>query len=570
MTAADIATAILTLLAGVGVFLLALKMLSTQLELLSGDKLKTLFAKTSKSKLLGVGIGTVTTMAIQSSSATSVMVIGFVNAGLMSLTQAATIIYGANIGTTITGQIVALGMLGDTISTTVIFSAFTGIGAFIMLFAKKDKVQNIAGLITAFGLLFIGLDLMSGAMDSFKELEVFRTFMASITNPTLLVIIGMAFTALIQSSSVMTGIAITMLATGLITLDQGIYITLGSNIGTCITAMIAGIGSSTNAKRTALIHLIFNVVGVVIFMIIDAIMRAVPGSGVTFASILQKVFPGVPETQLAMLHTVFNVCTVIIVLPFTNLLVKLVTKILPDKKQKPNPDEPHLFFIEQHFLSTPPIAIEQAKKEIVNMAEIALRNFNLSLDTICTMDFAGRDKFRKDETELNYLNREIVRFMVSLSKEELSEHDNIYLSTAFHSVSDLERIGDYAENIMEYADKLKQEDKHFSEDAVQEIYNLKDLINSLYDKVMRAYVNDDFRSLKEALDLEEIVDSVTEDMSDSHIRRLDNGDCSPDVGAQYLSLTSNAERVADHFINVGKSINAHRDNEHKRKRGEID
>ncbi|MEG2274069.1 MAG: Na/Pi symporter, partial [Clostridia bacterium] len=410
------------------------------------------------------------------------------------------------------------------------------------------------GLLTGFGLLFVALTLMSSAMNGLKDLPQFTTFLASLQNPILLVVIGAIFTAIIQSSSVMTGIAITMLAAGLISLDQGIYLTLGSNIGSCVVAIIAGIGSSTNAKRTAIIHLLFNIFGVVLFLIADVIMRAATPDGVTFGSLLSAAFPGVPGTQLAMLHTFFNVATVIVILPFTKPFVLLVTKMIPERKRKPNPNDPRLFCIEQHMLKTPPIAVQQAKNEIVNMAEIAMRNFNLSLDTICSLDFAKKEQFVRDENELNFLNREIVSFVVKLSKTDLTEKDHIYLSTAYHSITDLERIGDYGENIMEYAEKLHSDNKGFSEDAIAEIKGLQELINDLYHKVMKAYVNQDLTSLKEAFALEDSIDDLTAQLSSHHIQRLDDGVCEPNVGAQYLSLTSNAERVADHFINVAKSI----------------
>lgn len=302
-----VATAILTLIAGIGVFLIACKMMSSNLESLSSNKLKSLFAKTSKSKLIGVGIGTVATAAIQSSGATTVMVIGFVNAGIMSLMQAATIIFGANIGTTITGQIVALGMFGaNAISTTIVFSAFAGIGAFIMMFAKKDVVQKVGGILAGFGMLFVGLNMMSGSMEEFASLDSVKHFLASISNPVLLVLIGAILTAVIQSSSVMTSLAITMVFTGLITLDQGIYLTLGSNIGSCVVAIIAGIGSGTNAKRTALIHLIFNIAGVVVFMLVGLILREASKGSITFGSLFAKMFPNALNTQMAMFHTILT------------------------------------------------------------------------------------------------------------------------------------------------------------------------------------------------------------------------------------------------------------------------
>lgn len=535
-------------------------MMSSNLESVSSNKLKQLFARTSKSKLVGVGIGTVATAAIQSSGATTVMVIGFVNAGIMSLMQAATVIYGANIGTTITGQITALGMFENSISTGVVFATFAGIGAFTMAFAKKDLVKKIGGILAGFGMLFVGLDMMSASMDTFASLGTVKNFLASISNPLLLVLIGTVLTAIIQSSSVMTSIAITMVFTGLINLDQGIYLTMGSNIGSCVVAIIAGLTSSTNAKRTALLHLLFNVSGVVIFMLVAMMMREIskavnPTKIITFGYLFGKMFPGVPQTQLAMFHTIFNVITVIIMLPLTNLSVKLVCKIIPDKKKKDEQPAEHFYYIDEHMLSTPPIAVQQTKNEIVNMAEIALHNYDLACDVICTLDYSKIEKFRQNENELNFLNKEIARFVVKLSKLEMNDADHNYLATTFHTITDLERVGDYAENIIEYADKLKESDQKFSDVAISEVRNLQSRINDLFQKVMKAYVNSDAASLDEANVIEDEIDDITEAMGANHIERLRAGDCTPDVGAQYLSLASNSERVADHFINVGKSIN---------------
>lgn len=534
--------------------------MSSNLESVSSNKLKQLFARTSKSKLVGVGIGTVATAAIQSSGATTVMVIGFVNAGIMSLMQAATVIYGANIGTTITGQITALGMFENSISTGVVFATFAGIGAFTMAFAKKDLVKKIGGILAGFGMLFVGLDMMSASMDTFASLDTVKNFLASISNPLLLVLIGTVLTAIIQSSSVMTSIAITMVFTGLINLDQGIYLTMGSNIGSCVVAIIAGLTSSTNAKRTALLHLLFNVSGVVIFMLVAMMMREIskavnPTKIITFGYLFGKMFPGVPQTQLAMFHTIFNIITVIIMLPLTNLSVKLVCKILPDKKKKDEQPAEHFYYIDEHMLSTPPIAVQQTKNEIVNMAEIALHNYDLACDVICTLDYSKIEKFRQNENELNFLNKEIARFVVKLSKLEMNDADHNYLATTFHTITDLERVGDYAENIIEYADKLKESDQKFSDVAILEVRNLQSRINDLFQKVMKAYVNSDAASLDEANVIEDEIDNITEAMGANHIERLRAGDCTPDVGAQYLSLASNSERVADHFINVGKSIN---------------
>ncbi|MBE5850891.1 MAG: Na/Pi cotransporter family protein [Lachnospiraceae bacterium] len=557
MDSTVIISAVLSMLAGIGIFLVACQTMSSNLEAISSSKLRSLFRKVSGKKLIGVGIGTVTTAAIQSSGATTVMVIGFVNAGIMTLTQAATVIYGANIGTTITGQIVALGMTGrNSVSTTVIFSAFAGIGALVSLFGGSDRIKRWGGIFSGFGMLFVGLSMMSSSMETFSSLNSVKNFLAGISNVILLVIVGAVFTAIIQSSSVMTSIAITMVVTGLITLDQGIYLTMGSNIGSCVVAMIAGLGSGKSAKRAALIHLFFNVGGVIVFLILGFVISLVSGGLIDFGVIFARLFPGVPQIQLAMFHTVFNVFTVLIFLPLTELLVGLVSKIIPEKEEQSSAEEEgRLYYVDRNMLKTPPIAVDQLKKEIINMADIAMRNYIYSLDAICHLDFSKQDQFDKNEKELDYINRELVKFVVELSQLPLSEKDHKYVSTTFHTISDLERVGDYAENIMEYADTLKSENEGFSESAVSEVAYMREHIEALFDKIIRAYTKKDKDALQEAYKIEDEVDKITTRMEENHIIRLNKGICTAIVGSQYMSLASNSERVADHFINMGKMVN---------------
>lgn len=552
-------SSILTLIAGIGIFLIACQLMSSNLETASSNKLKQLFSKASKNKWIGVGIGTVGTAAIQSSGATTVMTIGFVNAGIISLTQAATIIYGANIGTTVTAQIVALGMSGaNSLSTSVIFSAFAGLGAFISLFSKRSNLKTWGGILTGFGMLFVGLELMSDSMKEFAALEGVKLFLANIGNPLLLVLIGAVFTAIIQSSSVMTSIALAMLVSGLIDLSQGIYITMGSNIGSCIVAIIAGLTSGINAKRTALMHMLFNTAGVIIFLLIALVLSIASGGDLSFGVLFESLTPGAPQVQLAMFHTFFNVTTVLVMMPLTEALVNLVVKMIPNSSVEEK-EVNRLNFIDNNMLRTPPLAVVQTKREIIEMSKIAMENYDRAMHAITTLDLSEREVFDKTESRLNFINKELVNFVVKLTGERaLSEKDHIYLTTTFRSVRDVERIGDYAVNIMEYADNLIKLRQSFSENARSEITQLNKMVHQLYDKVVKAYSDEDLAALDEANVIEEQIDEYTKMMEDNHIKRMGEGLCNASVGAQYLEMSSNAERIADHLINVAKVIRTYK------------
>ncbi|MBR4563391.1 MAG: Na/Pi cotransporter family protein [Paludibacteraceae bacterium] len=550
----SILTAILTLLAGIGVFLVACTMMSSNLESAASRRLKQLFSHTGNNKWIGVGIGTLGTAAIQSSGAVTVMVIGFVNVGIMSLTQAATIIYGANIGTTITAQLVALGLSGsNSISTTVLFAAFAGIGAFMMLFAKSDAWKKTGGILTGFGMLFVGLSMMANAMDEFAALDSVKLFLASISNPLLLVLLGAIITAIIQSSSVMTSIAITMVVTGLIALDQGIYLTMGSNIGSCVVAIIAGMTSGVAAKRTAMIHLLFNVLGVVLFLCAALALSLFTAGVWSFGTIFERLFPAAPQLQLAMFHTVFNVTTMLVALPLTNALVNLACRIIKDQPVKDS-NEPHLYFLDPQMLRTPVVAIRQLKAEVENMAQLAIENYQRSIRDVTTLDNSERELFDRTENQLNYLNRELVHYALLLSNNQLSQFDHQYLVSTIRTVSDLERIGDYAKNIIEYADSLRQQEVRFSDYALKEIDQMNTFIARLYDAAMQAYHKMNMTSLGLANQIEDEIDQLTDEMERNHIQRLALGICKPQAGTEYISLAQNSERVADHLINVAKTI----------------
>lgn len=543
--------AFLSLLGGIGVFLYGMKLMGDSLEMVAGNEIKRMFAKISNKKLIGVGIGTVTTAVVQSSAAIIVMSMGFVNSGLMSLTQAITISYGANIGTCVTALIVAVGVGGFAdVQLTVIFAALAGVGALMIMFTKKDKVKKIGGIITGLGMIFVGLSVMTSSMSIFSQSDKISAFLAKISNPALLLLFGILFTALIQSSSAVSGIVITMVASvpALLQFDQALYIILGSNIGTCITSLIAAIGTNTNAKRAAVINVFYKTVGVIIFGILSI--------WVPFGKMF-SIFKA-PALQVAMFHLFFNVVATVIFFPFTNLMVKASEKIMPEKKKPVDENEPHLYFLEERLLRTPPVAVAQLKNEIENMAEIAKSNFDKCMDAVMVGKVSDViDEIAKNEKCLNFLNREITKYLVKLSQVDLSEDDKLLISTSYHTVSDIERIGDYAENISEYAEKMEADKLTFSPKAISEIQTLKATITNLYDEVMKTYKEVTLDYIDKVNEYEESVDRQKEEMGEHHIERMNKGECTPEVGAIYLSLASNAERVADHMTNIAYAVRSY-------------
>ena len=540
----------LHLLAGIGIFLTGCEMMSSNLEAVCSDRLRELLAKVSNNKIVGVLIGTVATIAISSSGAMTVMAIGFVNAHIISMRQAATIIFGGEIGTTLTGQLVALGMMGggDGVDMNFLFSALAGLGVFITMFAKKDKIKLFGAVLTGFGLLFAGLDMMSGAMSGFSQSPALKEAIARVNSSFLLIIFGAILTALIQSSTAITSISISMVAVGLINISQGIYLTLGANVGTCLTGMLAGMKSEgINAKRTSLMQLIFNIGGVLLVYVIDLIMKIASGGSLSFGILFERMFPGLPHTQLAMFHTIFNIASVIIVLPLVDSLVALTEKIIKDEPPKEKKEK--FYFVDENILTTPSIAVEQIKQEIVHMANTAMQNFNISMDMIKTLNFDRQSELDDNEAELNFLNKELVELIIKLGQEQkMNKKDSRYLSSTYKTIADLERIGDYAANLAGYARNLG--DEKFSDNIVNEMEVLRNLINRLYLVIIDSYQNDKRKITHEIKDLRDNIQGLVSVMVKIYIKRLNEKELTTVSSGEYLKICNDTKRVAEHLINL--------------------
>lgn len=531
---------ILSLLAGSGVFIAGMNMMSGALERATGKGLKKLLEKIGNNPIVGVGIGAGITALIQSSAATSVMTIGLVNAGVMSLVQATSIIMGANIGTTVTGLLVSLSSLNISLFTSVL--AFIGV---MMTFFKNEKAKNIGSILCGLGLIFIGLDLMSNAFANEEIKITFTNIFASIDFPLLLILLGIVFTAIVQSSSAVTGLVIVMVGQGALKTGNALFIILGSNIGTCITALIATIGTSTNAKRTGIIHLLFNIIGTVLFTsIIWPLQNEV-------VNLLNTLFSGNAEIQIAMFHLVFNVVTTIVLLPFIKWLVKLASLIIKDKKS----DSAHLSlkYIDERLLRTPSIAITQVKKEVDYMASIAKTNLNASMNRLLNNEKIDLVTFKQNEEYINFMNTEITKFLIKLAPLMDGSNEKI-VGSYFHVINDIERIGDHAENMVDIEEVLDKENVDFSATGKNDISVMFNKVEEMYTLALKIFDTYDINHLNSLNQIEETVDEMKTKYTSEHYARLSMGDCKIELNSLFISTISNLERVADHLVNIGNSI----------------
>ena len=534
------------LLAGVGVFIVGMNFLSDALEKSAGSGMKKMLETISNNRLSGVGIGAGVTAIIQSSSATSVMVIGLVNAGVMTLMQATPIIMGANIGTTITGVLVAL--KNDYFNMLMYLLAFAGV---MMGFFKSEKIKLAGLLCSGLGLIFVGLEVMSSEQAFGNPLveELFTNVFKTIDFPLLLIFVGIIFTALIQSSSAATGVVITMVGTGVLPLELALFIILGANIGTCVTALLASVGANANSKRVALIHFTFNVIGTALFTALIWIFKE------PSVNLLVSMFPGSDPMSLQMrvsvFHVIFNVTTTALLIPFTKYLVKYSCLVIKDKKA--TEETVTLKYVDDRLLTTPPIALMQVKKEMDYMLYLVEENMNLSFEAMENSTLTSGDTIRSNETIIDFTNGALTKFLIKLSANA-SESDERIIGSYFHVLNDLERIGDHAENFYEIAEEMLGKKIEFSQTGRSDIKKMRDVILNMLVISKDAFENLNKSRLSELVVLEDSVDTMKKELTANHFARLAEGNCSMEVSPYYSSAISGLERVADHLVNVGYSI----------------
>lgn len=563
------AYAVFELLAGLGAFLIGVKLLSDNMEKLATTKMRNLFhrasgkavlpegatkkdklrakAKEWSGNLAGVGIGTVTTAIIQSSSLTTVMVVGLVNAGVMTLTQATTITMGANIGTTITAQIAAL----SAFDFATFAMGLTGIGVLIALTTKKEKVQTVCYAIAGLGLVFVGLDVMDASMEFFRESQVIVDLFASITNPFLLFFLGIAITAIVQSSSAVTVILISMATQGIIIGGGGnavMYVVLGTNIGTCVTALLSCIGTNINAKRAAVIHLLFNVIGSIIFFII---MICWPEMN---AMTLEAWFPNNPGTQIAMFHTFFNVISTILFLPFTNGLVKLSELLVRPRKRDGKEEESVSSRLDKRLLPTPALAVDSATEEAADVLRKAVHTLNVAVDGFIAQDTSKAAEVAELNEEVDEALTKIDSYLVQISAYD-STLDTEKRVAALHScLGDIHRVGELAQNVTKYTRRTEKDSLYFSPKVKDDVKDMFGLLEEMSEKAGKALTTGAGDLLAEVDDIENEIDSRRKRLIKEHVQRLGSGECRPESSGVFVNLVCNLERVGDHLNYIAHSV----------------
>ena len=553
---------IIFMFASIGALLLGFELLSSNITKLCHSSLKKLFNKTQNNAIIGVGIGAIATAIMQSSGATTVMVVGFVNTGLISLAQATALIMGANIGTTITAQLAALSSFD--------FGAYAiitaGLGAFITMLGKKDRTKTIGNALTGFGVLFLGLECMSLAIknpDSNGNLVVYETIKNLLANINgtgawiILFLLGIVLTALVQSSSLITTIIISLVATGIYIgagedathlTNNVLFLILGTNIGSCVTALISSMGAGTNAKRASIIHLLFNTFGSVMFAILLLI----------WPSFMEDTFvkwfngEGAVSTQIAMFHTFFNVTCTLIFLPFVKVFVKVSNALVREKQTKK--DTHRLIYIDDRILTTPSVAVHQVRKELALMYSKSVEALNISIDAFLNKDNEKRDVVDEKIEELEITNKLIIEFMVKVTNQNLAFEDECTLSSFHRTLNDILRIAEIGDNVCKYTNYMVKHELEFSPNVMVHLGFMKNKINDLYAQTDEIFLTKNLNKIHLADAIEEEIDQMRKDLIDDHFDRLNRGECKPQNSGVFVNLVNNLERAADHMIYIAYSV----------------
>lgn len=533
-------TDVLALLGGLALFLYGMQMMSTGLEAAAGNRMKSILEKLTSNRIKGVLVGAAITAVIQSSSATTVMVVGFVNSGLMTLKQAVWMIMGANIGTTITGQLIAL----DIGAIAPLF-AIAGVGA--IMFIKSEKVHHISSIFAGLGILFMGMDMMGAAMSPLKESEAFISLMTKFDNPLLGILVGALFTAVIQSSSASVGILQALASTGMIPLSSAVFVLFGQNIGTCITAVLASIGMKVNAKRTTVIHLLFNIIGTVLFTVICLVTP--------YVTWIEAMTPGDPVAQIANAHTVFNIVTTLLLLPFGTHMANIAVRILPDSKKADDEDLRLKYirpFESSYAIGHSAVAVSQVRDEVNRMRDMVAKNISDSFDSLVQYDEKLRKKVSEREEYIDFLNKGISEYIVSLMASEMNMSDSRKINGYYAIISNLERIGDHAVNLAEYGDDMRKWEIDFSDTVKEELNEMKAQCIAALDNLKEVTSENVERILSQAVIIEQKTDDMRDKYFKKQMQRLKKGKCKPQSGIVFSEILTDFERMGDHALNIAQ------------------
>lgn len=537
---------------GLGLFLYGMNIMADGLQRSAGGKLKDLMGFLTRNRFVAVLMGAGITALIQSSSATTVMVVGFVNAGMLSLSQAVGVIMGANVGTTITAWIVSLNEWGSVLKPEFFAPLVVGVGAIMFLFAKSERKKKIGEIMAGFGILFIGLSFMSGSIAPYKDAPVFsEAFRVLGRNPILAVVAGAVVTAIIQSSSASVGILQTLAMNGIVNWQSAVFITLGQNIGTCVTAILSSTGTGKNAKRASVIHLLFNMIGSIWFGIVMFIIFRFQNDWASAT---------INSVQISIFHTVFNVLNTLVLFPFGDVLVKLSIRLIPDSPEQ-NVAEDTIESqvarrLDRRILNNPTFAIETAIGEVLYMGDITRQNLVLAIEAVAENSKEKIQQVFRTEETVNQLEKLLTSFLVEVDNLSLTEAQHLKIKNLFYTVSDIERIGDHSENIAELADSKRKDKIQFSEKGNRDLEKIYTAAVKTLDASLEARRQGSLVSVQHAQEAEKTVDKMEKELRDKHIQRLSKGKCAPESGVIFLDILSNLERIADHADNIAEYVSS--------------